>query len=155
MQCLRTNTALNCSRFLLFKFLYSLFLIFQVKESYDFYANELSAFQFKVMVWAISLHYSQLQYVHSVHANAYQQNIEKTKASNLYNGLEWDGSCHLMDQQTKWFKTLIEHRNIQYVNITCHRHVLKRSKILFIMQRVSYQHELLGKLIHIAYLLYQ
>lgn len=97
-----------------------MFLTFQVKESHDFYeADELSAFQFKVMMWAISLHYFQLQYVLSVHVNAYQQNMKRTKPSNLYNGFEWDGSFHIMDEHTKWLKITLEHRDTQYVNITC------------------------------------
>lgn len=67
----KNPAALKFIGLLLFKFWYSLFLIFQVKDSHDFYADELSAFQFKVTAWAISLHYFQLKYVHRVHVNAY------------------------------------------------------------------------------------
>ena len=56
------------------------------------------------MMWAISLHYFQLQYVHSVHVNAYQQNMKRTKPANLYNGFEWDSSFHIMEEHTMWLK---------------------------------------------------
>lgn len=85
------------------------------------------------MVWAISFHYFQLQYVHSAQVNASQQNTKGTKASNLYNGLEWDDSFHLMDEHTKQLKITTQKHTV------CQHHmplsnILKRSKILFITE---------------------
>ena len=125
VECLRgKNPALKSSGFLLlFTSYHSLFLFFQVKRSHNFFADELSAFQFKVMVWAISLHYFQLQYVHSACVNAYQQNTKGTKASNLYNRLEWDGRFLLMDEHAKRLKIFITQKHT-----VCQHHMPLSSK---------------------------
>lgn len=108
---------------MLFTSYHSVFLFFQVKRSHNFYADELPAFQFKVMVWAISLHYFQLQYTHSACVNAYQQNTKGTKASNLYNGLEWDGCLLLTDEHNKRLKNFITQKHT-----VCQHHMPLSSK---------------------------
>lgn len=158
VQCLREkNAAVKSSGFLLLStFCYLVFLIFQVKRPHDFYADELSAFQFKVTVWAISLHFFQLQYVHSACVNVHQQNTKGTKASNLYNGLEWDGRFHLMDEHTKRLKifTTQKHMVCQHPTPLSSKYTEgKQNPFRYGQCPVNMQ--LLGKFIHVAYLLYQ